>query len=410
VYKINTGKFKTSTINIFFHDNLSKENATRNALFPAVLRRGSGRYPTYRDIALKLEELYGASFDCGTAKKGERQIIQFYMEFLSDRYIADSDGLFNKALSLLMDIVYNPVLEGGAFKSEYVEQEKENLKRLIEGRINDKGQYAVERCFEEMYRDEPYSVYEYGSVEDLARINGQNLYSYYRDCIARLPVSVYITGSVDDDKVQNMIGMLSDVRRSDIKQISPNIVKEAAAEVRNIDEKMDVSQGKLSLGFRTGIAPQNRDYYSLVVYNGILGGGIHSKLFQNVREKASLAYYVFSRLEKFKGLMLVSSGIEFQNRNKAVDIILKQMNEIKSGKISDYEFESTVKTIETGINSLKDNQLHIVDFYLSQCISGTDDDFDSFIKKIKAVGRQDVVDAAERIRLDTVYFLTAGNG
>jgi len=170
---------------------------------------------------------------------------------------------------------------------------------------------------------------------------------------------------------------------------------------------MSVSQGKLSLGFRTGTAPNDNDYYSLLVYNGILGGGIHSKLFQNVREKASLAYYAFSRLEKFKGLMVISSGIEIQNRKMAEDIIMDQLKEIENGNITDYEYSSTLKAIETGIKSLKDSQLHIVDFYLSQVVGGTEDTLDGIIGKIKKVTRQDVIDISKRIKLDTVYFLTA---
>jgi predicted Zn-dependent peptidase len=170
---------------------------------------------------------------------------------------------------------------------------------------------------------------------------------------------------------------------------------------------MDVSQAKLCLGFRTNTPPGSEDYYKLLVYNGILGGGIHSKLFQNVREKASLAYYVFSRIEKFKGLMVVSSGIETENREKAEEIILEQMEEIRKGNISDYEFDSTIKTIETGVRSLSDNQIQMVDFYLSQAIINGKDNFESLIKKVKSVTKQDVIDIASKIKLDTKYFLTS---
>ena len=146
VYKINQNRFKTNTINIFFHDSLTKENASLNALMPAVLRRGCERFPTLRDIALYLEELYGAVFDCGVAKKGERQIIQFYAEYISDKYTLEDEGLLDKVFSLLLEIITQPVLVNGVFKEDYVTSEKENLKRLIESRVNDKVQYAVERC------------------------------------------------------------------------------------------------------------------------------------------------------------------------------------------------------------------------------------------------------------------------
>lgn len=421
VFKISTDKFKTNTINIFFHDDLSKEHATKNALLPAVLRRGCSKYPSIADIALQLEELYGSTFDCGVTKKGERQIIQFYMEYVADKYTGDNENLFEKVFDLIYEIVTNPVLENNIFKSDYLKQEKDNLKMLIEGRVNDKVQYAVERCFEEMCKDEPYGIYDYGCVEDLEGINSQNLFEHYKLVLETLPIQVFVTGNIEDKMVKYMLEKLADIRNrfkvgaivqnetKKLKQLSPESFCKEIVDTKDVTEKMSINQGKLSLGFRTCVAPDNSDYYSLIVYNGILGGGVHSKLFQNVREKASLAYYAFSRLEKFKGLMVISSGIEIENKDRAVNIILQQLDDIKAGNISDYEYDSTLKTIETGIKSLKDSQIQMVDFYLSQTIVNTIDSLDSIIENIKKVSKQDVINVAGKIKLDTIYFLTSGD-
>jgi len=409
VYQVKSAKFKTNSINIFFIDSLSKENATKNALLPAVLRRGCQRFPSFQNIALYLEELYGASFDCGVAKKGECQIIQFYIDHISDKYAQKEGGLFEKSFDLLYEIIMEPALENGIFKEEYIEREKENLKKLIESRVNDKLQYSVERCFEEMCKDEPFGVYEYGTVSDLDSINGKGLYEYYTYVLQNLPMQVFISGDMEEDKIRWVVERLSQIKRGQVKGIDAGAVRQQSGEVRNVTERMNVSQGKLSLGFRTNTAPKDEDYYKLMVYNGILGGGIHSKLFQNVREKESLAYYVFSRMEKFKGLMIISGGIEIKNRDKAVDIILRQMDEIKEGNISDYEYESTLKTIETGIRSLRDSQLQIVDFYLGQTILNAEETFESIIERIKKVSMQEVVDVSKRIKLDTIYFLTGNS-
>jgi len=410
VYRLNTRKFKTSSINIFFIDNLSRENVTRNALIPAVLRRGCERFPTFQDIALYLEELYGASFDCGVAKKGELQIIQFYIEHISDTYTLEDESLFEKAFDLVYEIITRPVLENGAFKKEYVEQEKLNLKRLIESRVNDKLQYSIDRCFEEMCRDEPFGLYEYGSVPDLDAISETVLHEHYKLLLSTFPVKVFISGEIQEEKIDRFINKLTQIGRGSIKRTGMGEIRKEVKQVNNVVEKMNVNQGKLSLGFRTNTSPGEKDYYSLIVYNGILGGGIHSKLFQNVREKASLAYYVFSRLERFKGLMVIGSGIELENKDKTLAIIMKQLDELKSGNISDYEYESTLKTIETGVKSLKDSQLQMVDYYLSQVIASTNDNFETIIEKVKKVTKQDIVNTAGKIELDTVYFLTAGSG
>lgn len=405
VYRIDSGKFKTNTINIFFIDNISRENASRNALVPAVLRRGCKKFPAFRDIALYLEELYGASFDCGVTKKGEQQVIQFYIEHVADTYTGKETELFVNSFDLLFEIVTNPILEDGAFRKEYVEQEKVNLRRLIESRINDKIQYSIDRCFEEMCRDEPFGIYDYGSVEDIERINERDLYEHYRTMLESFPVKIFVSGLIEDNKLQNMVNRLSQIKRGSIKKIVTADIYAQVEEVRNVVEKMDVNQGKLTLGFRTNTSPKEKDYYSLMVYCGILGGGIHSKLFRNVREKASLAYYIFSRLEKFKGLMVISSGIEPEEKDIALQIIMEQLDEISKGNISDYEYEATLKTIETGLIALKDSQIQVVDFYLSQLMAGTNDSFESVVEKTRRVTKQDVINVAEKIRLDTVYFL-----
>lgn len=410
VFLIKAEKFKTNSINIFFHDNLNVENVAKNALIPAVLRRGCERLPTFQDIALYLEEMYGASFDCGVAKKGERQIIQFYIDHVADKYTGENSNLFEKAFQLLIDIITKPILENGTFKNEYVKQEKENLKKLIESRVNDKMQYAVDKCLEEMCKDEPFGIYEYGTASLIDEIDEKELFKYYENFLQSLPISVYITGNVEKSNIDRIVDSLYRLKRGSINNVDISQVEKDVKEVRNVVEKMNVNQGKLSMGLRTNTSSNNRDYYALLVYNGILGGGVHSKLFQNVREKESLAYYAFSRLEKFKGLMVISSGIEMANREKAAGIILNQLEDIKGGNISDYEYDSTLKTIETGIKSLKDNQLYIVDFYLSQSIAETDDTLDSIVEKIKKVTKQDVINVAKKINLDTVYFLTGEDG
>lgn len=405
VFQIHSGKFKTNSINIFFLDTLSPENVTKNALIPAILRRGCRRFPSFREIALYLEELYGASFDCGIAKKGEQQVIHFYMEFISDRYTGEDARLFERASDLLLEIITEPVLDGVTFRKDYLRQEKDNLRRLIEGRINDKMQYSSERCFEEMCREEPFGIYEYGNTDDLDKIDESVLFDQYKTMLASYPAKVFISGDVGPDKAGLLVQKLTGIKRKAVKRIEAANVKKDIGEVRNVTEKMDVNQGKLALGFMTSTCSKDPDYYSLMVYNGILGGGTHSKLFRNVREKASLAYYVFSRLDKFKGLMLVGSGIEPENKDLAEGIIMEQLEEMRKGNISAEEFDATLLTIETGIRSLRDSQLQMVDFYLSQAISGTCDTFDSLLEKIKAVSVSDVARVAGKVRLDTVYFL-----
>ncbi|MDK2798862.1 MAG: hypothetical protein PWP27_576 [Clostridiales bacterium] len=409
LYYIPTEKFKTSTMSICIHRQLSEEDATKNALLPYVLRRGCEKFPNAQAIAQYLESLYGAVFDCGINKKGEDQIIYFTFEVVNDEYIPEDRGLLQKIIEFSKCIIFNPVTENQCFKKEYVEQEKNKLKDLIEGLINNKVTYATERCFQEMCKGEKFGTYELGSAKDLEAIDEKNLYEHYKSIIKSSPIDIFITGTADAGQVTELVKNLYDIEfNREVIYPTTEIIAQVKKQ-KNIVEELDVAQGKLSLGFRTKISPREKDYYSLIVYNGILGGGPHSKLFNNVREKLSLAYYVFSRLEKFKGLMLISSGIEVQNYKKTLDEILLQMEEIKKGNISDYEYQSTINSSITSVNSLKDNSFYMIDYYLGQLVGGTDDSFEDLIVKISSVQKEDVISVAQKIELDTIYFLKNKN-
>lgn len=406
LYYIPTDKFKTFTVSIYIHQPLNKENATKNALLPQVLKRGSIDFPTSQDIARYLEELYGAVFDCGIVKKGENQIIRFNFETIEDTYVDQGEGLLQKTMKLAKQIVFEPLIENERFKKEYVEQEKQNLKNQIEGLINNKMSYAVERCYQEMCSNENFGIYELGSVEDLNTIDEKILYEHYLTVIHNSPIDIFVTGSISEDKVKQMVQNLFHITMDSNPVYPTTEIVSQVGEVKKVYEPMKVAQGKLSLGFRTKIAPTDKEYYPLVIFNGLFGGGPHSKLFNNVREKLSLAYYVFSRLEKFKGLMVVSSGIEPENYQKAFDEIMFQFEEIKKGNITDAEFDATINSAVNSIRSLADTAFYMEDYYLSQLVGGTNDDFEDLISKLSSVTKEDVVAVAQNIQLDTVYFLS----
>ncbi len=408
LFSIRTEKFKTNTVHIFLDSSITKDEAAMTALLPAVLRRGCKSYPAFRDIARCLEELYGATFDCGVVKKGERHIIHFYIEYVNDRYTTDNTRLFRQAFDLAAQILLEPVIEGEGFRKDYVKQEKNNLKNLIESRINNKVQYAVDRCLEEMCRTEPFGIYEYGSVSDLPGIDAEGLHRHYRNVMEEWPVKVYITGDASDEQLAYAQNALEGIKRGSVKKPSPVKIISGPQDVRYIEEKRHINQAKLTLGYRTNTGPSDEDYYPLLLYNGILGGGIHSKLFRNVREKAGIAYYAFSRLEKFKGLMVAGCGIDPAVRGKAEEIMGKQADDMRKGVISDYEFNSALKAMETGIKSLRDSSINMADFYLGQRVAGSNDSFDTLIEHIREVKREDVIRVAEKIKLDTVYFLSPG--
>lgn len=198
-HKIKTNKFKTNLFAIFLTTKLDRKNVTQNALLTAVLRRGTKNLPTQELISKKLENMYGASFDCGVEKTGDNHIMKFYLESINNEFLPSQENLGKECLDILLDIVFNPYIENEKFKDEYVNGEKENLRQIIEGKIDNKAKYASDRCIEEMYKDEPYGLYKYGYIEDLQNINSQNLYEYYIQLMENVKIDIFVSGDLDND-------------------------------------------------------------------------------------------------------------------------------------------------------------------------------------------------------------------
>lgn len=368
LYICPTNKFKTTTVHFFLHSKLKRQTATMTALLPFVLKRGSKNFPSARNLSLYLEDLYGASVGADILKRGEIQVIQFFAEFINPEYVND-ENLLDNILYVLRDIILNPFTEEGSFKTKYVEQEKDVLRRIIESLYNDKFSYSIERCFQEMCKNENFSIFKYGEIEDLDVIDSKILYNYYKNCLKSNPIDIFVLGKIREDEVFEKIEKTFSFNRKTEKKPDPGFLSKKVDKENFVVEHQEVNQGKLSLGFRTNTRYGDKDYYSLLVYNGILGGGPHSKLFQNVREAESLAYYTFSTLEKTKGLMLISCGIEFKNRDKALSIIKNQLEDIRNGKISDYEFDSSVKSLINSFKEIADSPGLTIGMYLDGIIN-----------------------------------------
>lgn len=409
-FYIHSEKFKTISLNAIFATGLKKKRGTINALIPHILKRGCRNYPTLQDLAIRLEELYGADMGVSVDKKGETQLIRFRTGFVSDRFTADRTHLFEEAVNLLLEVITNPLLENGGFRKEYFEQERENLIQRIRSRVNNKMCYAMHRCMEEMCKGEPFEIYEDGDEESARAITATELMEAYKEILEKYPAFVYISGNVREKDLGGFIDKFDSLKRQDIQTLDKPLASKRRDEPLRIEEPMDVSQGKLCIGIRTQVEANSPDYFPLAIYNGILGGGVHSKLFRNVRERESLAYSAFSVLEKYKGLLVACCGIEIADREKAEKIILDQIEAISRGDISDTEMESTKKSLETGLNIMQDSQEGMVDFCLSRHIAGIDESIGEFFEKLMSVSKEDVIRISEKITPDTIYFLTSLQG
>lgn len=399
-----TTKFKTILVQVFLHQQLERNMATATSLFPMVLMRGSRQLPTQLEMTRKLEGLFGAGLENDILKKGERQIVTFALEVVNEKFTPGNQEVLRDAMEVLRDVMYSPLLEGEGFRSSYVDQEKEQLKTQISGLINDKMSLATERCVQEMCSKERYGTFKYGYLDQVDAIDPAALFRHYRNFIDSAPLDFFVVGDVQVEKIQNLVEEVFTFPRGKKFSIEPPTLRPAPGEPRVVEEKMNVKQGKLTLGYRTNVA-YGKDIFPLVFYSGILGGFSHSKLFQNVREKAGLAYYAFSRLEKSKGIMLISSGIEVENYPKTLDIIGKQVQNMAAGEISDFEFDNTRKGLLSQATLVEDNPYQLVGSTLEGVINQNLMSRREAMDRLAAVTKDDVVRIAQGVELDTIYFL-----
>lgn len=408
IHKIETNKFKTNLFAIFLTIKLNRENVTKNALLTAVLRRGTQKLPTQEEISKNLENMYGASFDCGVEKTGDNQVIKFYLESINNEFLPTQENLSKECLEILMDIVFNPYLENGNFKQEYVDGEKENLKQIIEGKIDNKTRYAFDRCIEEMYKNEPYGLYKYGYIEDLDKIDSKNLYEYYLEFIKNVKIDIFVSGELDDkivDEIKdNVIIKNLNERNAQYNINKENEIKQKVNEPKVITESMQIAQGKLILGLDV-LENKKESKYATSVYNVILGGSANSKMFQNVREKASLAYTAGSNYLRQKDNIFIKCGIDIPNYEKALNIIKEQLEQMKNGDFTDEDIQNAKTIISASVESIPESQDSEITYYFSQELSDEFISIEDYVSKINDVNKQQIVDIANKIQINTIYFL-----
>ena len=410
---VHTNKFKSSYLSVNLLTPLQRETAAANALIPSVLRRGTVDHPDLESLSAALDELYGGAIEPFVRKKGETQCVGFLASFLDDVYTLEGEPVLEGAAALLGELLLRPYTQDGVFCPDYTAGERANLVDRIRAQVNDKRHYALSRLTQLMCREEAFGVDKLGDEERAAAITPESLWQRYQELLATAEVELYYCGSAAPELVEAAFAAALKGLPRDGARMEPEceVRLHAGVEPSLEEERMDVTQGKLALGFRTGgITCWEEDYPALVLCNAIFGATPLSKLFLNVREKLSLCYYASSTLEKMKGLLLVSSGIEFGKYQQAKDEILAQLEAIRRGDFQDWELEGARRTLIGGHLSTLDDQSRLEEFWLGQAAAGLDTGIQKLVEGLKAVTREQVAAAAQKLELDTIYFLNGKEG
>lgn len=404
---VSTDKFKTNMMSVSFVSPMQAETLTANALIGEVLYRGSRNYPDIEALSAATDELYGMSISPIVRQKGESQCVGFGASFLDDRFVLNGESILEPATRLLAEIMLDPVTENGIFREDYVQSEGMNLADLIRSEINDKRGWSIHRVTELMCEGEAYALDKYGFAEEAENMTAEHLWARYQTLRKEARVVFYYSGSAPIDKVERVLrDAFAPIITPRECAVSCEVIAEPKGEVRSYTDHMDVTQGKLALGFRTGGITVDSPYYpALMVCNAVYGGTATSKLFMNVREKLSLCYFAASLVDKLKGLMVVSSGVEFSNFEIARDEILKQLDAMKQGDFTEEDLHVGRQAIISSLRTMMDSHGRMEDFWMTQMVSGYTETPEALIAKIESVTHEQVRMVAQKMTLDTIYYL-----
>ncbi|WP_223066830.1 EF-P 5-aminopentanol modification-associated protein YfmF [Paenibacillus caui] len=406
IHVLPTKRFKTFAISLYAGIPLREDTVTTTALTPFVLRRGTVSYPETTLFREQLEHMYGAGFGFDVYKRGDYQIVHFRMDTINDSFVQSADSLLGQSFAFLGEAVTRPVTERNGFRSSYVKAEKDNVRKKLESIINDKIRYAAERCIEEMFKDDVYRLHPLGRREELESITEESLYQAYGKWLTDVHLDLYVVGDTTLEEVSSLVQKNFKLDRKNSPEYRAQSSDFSPKEARTVVERLDINQGKLNMGLRTPIIYGDDRYAAALMYSGILGSYPHSKLFVNVREKASLAYYAASRYDGHKGLTTIQSGIEIANYEKALKIIKEQLESLRQGEISDLEMSQTKAMIRNQLREMQDSAFEMIAYDFNRVLSGKDRPAEELLSQVEAVTKQDVVDAAHTFHLDTIYFLT----
>ena len=397
--------FNTTYVSVNFYLPLCEATIAKFALLPEVMATCSADYPDYLKLNFKLSSLYGADAVASVSKVGNCLCVKFSASSINNKYAFGGERVVEDTIGLLLDLIFSPKTENGSFYEEDLKREKRKLIERIRGDLNEKRIYARNRLVAEMFEDDPYGLYRLGTVEQVSKITGKELYNAWREMLSSSYVRIHIIGEEEPVQVYERIKQeFSAIERKNITDIKNVSVLKKRNEAKRVEERMDVAQGKLVMGFNCG-GGDDDSTLDVMMMCDIFGGGPYSRLFTNVREKMSLCYYCSAQSVRNKGYMTVDCGVEQENATKAEEAILEQLGIMKAGEFSDFEFESSLKSIKDSLKTYNDSQSGLDVWYTVKAVNGNIYSPDEIIEKLSEVTRESVVRAAENCSLNTVYLL-----
>lgn len=405
-------KFKTNFFKVCFCMNLEKGVPTNLSLLAGVLMRASKNYPGISEINNRLDYLYDMNVSSGTYKRGEKLYFSYECDFIKDEFLPDGEKLLSEALGMFEELIFNPYLSDGTFDKKILDSEKTELENSIKSIINFKNAYVKEKCIETLCEGERYAVSEQGSLDEIPDVTGKSLYDFYKMLLETATVEIVFIGEADAEKLADDFRTIftKHTKRAPKPIDETYITGKTKAQVCQKTEKMQVNQGKLAIGFRTGVGVNDKDCTAMSLFAEIFGGSPVSKLFMNVREKLSLCYYCRASLDSYKGIMLVLSGIQSKNKDKSFEAIMKELSDIQNGNVTEDEFGAAKLSLVNSYKTLDDSPAALSAWYISRIMCNSFENPEAIVERIRNTTLNEVIEVSKKVKLDTVYFLEGQDG
>lgn len=402
-----TKKYKTIRMMLKFRAPLNKKTITKRAMLANLLETNSKKYPTQTALRSVLSNMYGASFGTGVSKKGNTHILSFSLNLVNEKYLSKGDNVLQEGIDFLKEVIFQPNAENGQFHEKTFNREKDNLVDYYSSLFDDKQTYASLALQELFFEDVNQQTPSVGTKEDLKEISPTSLYDYYQDILSQDKIDIYVLGDVNAKEIQSAFEQFNFSPR-EVITTSSFYNEPAASEVENKTEQQEIIQAKFNLGYTTNIFYHDPTYYAAQVFNGLFGGFPHSKLFMNVREKESLAYYASSSMDTFRGMMTVQTGIDVQKVDQVKEIIALQLKEMQAGNFTDESISQTKEMLKNQLFQSEDNAGAVIErIYALQLAKGNVLSIDEWVARIEKVTKEDIIEVANQVKLKATFFLTA---
>ncbi len=407
LHYIKKENFKTDCAFVTLTIPLNRENSTKNALLAYMMMRGTNKYTDQYILNKALDDVYGANISVSFDKVGDNVSLRFNLETIANEYALNGENILKEAMGILLEVVFNPLMENGVLSEAFIDIEKKHLLKIIRAEKDNKDSYAYKRCMKETFGENGFGVNLYGYEEDVEGLTVEGLTEHYRQIVSTSRIDIVFSGRRPLEEIEDIILNDENIKklegREDTLDFSTNSI-ETVEKASEITDHMDVVQGKLVLSLISNFKSENQKIIGQV-YNMILGGSANSLLFQNIREKNGMSYSISSIFVKLKNTVFIRCGIESDNYLEAMRLIYSQLDYIKDGKLEDKEIDDAKVALCAALDGLKEEQVPEMFYYLGQDFSGENMGIDEYKEKIKAVSKENIVEFANSLKVKVIYLL-----